>query len=94
MQDSVLTNYARLLAYLGINALAWIVYSIGLIGSLTPSQGLPSVLELMAFIGGPSLLLLFCSTLADTRAVKNFTLLELILLLCVSAYLLWFLIQH
>ena len=94
MGNNILTNYARLFAFLGVNILAVLIFCFGLIGPLTPSEGMPSMFELSAFVGGPSLLLLYGFILADTKGVKAFVLFELILLLGSSAYLLWFLARH
>ncbi len=40
--------------------LSWAIYAFGLIAPLTPSEGMPSVFDLMVFVGIPLAILAWC----------------------------------
>lgn len=42
-----------------LNAVAWFLYGVGLISPLTPSEGMPGVVDVVIFVVGPVAVLIF-----------------------------------
>lgn len=53
-----------------VAALAWFIFTLGLIGPLTPSEGSPSPRALAVFIGIPELLLIVGALVARTTLAR------------------------
>jgi hypothetical protein len=55
---------------------SWFIYGVGLISPLTPSEGMPSVLELAAFFGLPILILIYCWIQSATLWAKTMMIIQ------------------
>lgn len=49
---------------------ATIIYGVGLVAPLTPSEGIPSLLELLVFVVVPCAVLVACVIAVNSRPVK------------------------
>jgi hypothetical protein len=81
---SVLRNAGLLLAACS----AWLIFSVGLIAPLTPSEGMPHPIEILAFVGLPIALLSLVVAYARTRAAKIAALLQVAAILMITAWVL------
>lgn len=55
---------------LALNALAVVLFGVGVVAPLTPSQGVPRAVDLLVFAGVPAALLLAGLVLEHHRAVR------------------------
>jgi hypothetical protein len=67
---------------------AWLIYAVGLIARLTPSEGYPSAKALVMFLGGPVVLLVFVARHSRIRAIRVLSLLQVATILAISTWLL------
>lgn len=65
---------------LALNALAAVLFGVGLVAPLTPSHGMPRAVDLLVFAGVPAALLLAGLVLERHRAVRALWGLQLALL--------------
>jgi hypothetical protein len=67
---------------------AWVIFAIGLISPLTPSEGRPTTLSLAIFVGIPVALFGAAGGNSRERWVKIGAVVQLIVVVIVSSYLL------
>jgi len=70
----------------GLFALAWVIFAVGLIAPLTPSEGHPSTFALAIFVGIP--VALFGATAGNSRErwLKISGVVQIVLLVIVASY--------
>ncbi len=85
---SINNPFLRLFLFASTTALALCVYALGLLAPLTPSEGLPSVPELLLFVGLPVALLGACIRLAGPKWWAGFFGLQILVILAFTTYLL------
>ena len=56
--------------------LSWAIYGVGLIAPLTPSEGIPSVFDLMVFVGIPLGILALCWLKCSALWAKIFVIVQ------------------
>jgi len=72
---------------LTLNVLALFVYAFACIGPLLPSHGLPSLWILLAFVGGPSVLIFVASRLCQSLEARVFCYFEITFVVGLSLYM-------
>ncbi len=85
---SIANPFLRIFLFVLTNALALCVYALGLLAPLTPSEGLPSVLVLLLFLGHPVALLGGCIRVAGAKWWAGFLGLQILAILAFTTYLL------
>jgi hypothetical protein len=80
----VLRNAGLVLAACG----AWLIFGVGLIAPLTPSEGMPHPIEIAAFVAFPIALLSLVIGYARTRPTKVTATLQVAAILIITAWLL------
>jgi hypothetical protein len=71
------------------NFLALLLYAVGLISPLTPSEGMPRPWELLVFAGGPIALLLACARTSRTVVARIVIGVQILGVVSFTGYLLW-----
>jgi len=84
-----LTPFWRSFLIMAANFIALLIYAVGLIAPLTPSEGLPSLIEIFVFVGGPVAILGWCIYTCASRVTALFFGLQLAVVLVFSATLLY-----
>ena len=84
-----LTPFLRRLIIAAANLIALLVYVVGLISPLTPSDGFPSLIEIFVFVGTPVAILGWCIYTCGSRVTAIFLGLQLVSILAFSATLLY-----
>jgi len=79
----------RTAAALSVNLVGMLIYAIGLIGPLTPSVGMPSLVEVIAFVGGPVGLLLISVFMSRMLAARLIASCEIAGIAAFTGWLLW-----
>ena len=85
---SALTPLRRSSFVVFAHLMAWSVYAVGLVAPLTPSEGSPSLWEILAFLGIPVAILFWCTRVVVSRLAAMFAGLQLVAVLGFSAWLL------
>jgi hypothetical protein len=67
---------------------AWLIYGVGLIAPLTPSEGLPSPLEFVVFVGVPISLLVIVTRLARSKTIRVLAVIQTGIILAITSWLL------
>lgn len=88
LATSALTPYWRSLLLELANLVALIVYAVGLIAPLTPSEGVPSLPVILPFVGLPVVLLGWCIRACGSRLGAVFFGVQLAAILAFSTLLL------
>ncbi len=70
------------------NVMALLIYAVGLIAPLTPSEGSPSLAVILLFVGVPVAILTWCIRVCGSRLAALFFGLQLVAVLGFSAWLL------
>ena len=73
------------------NVLALALYMVGLIGPLTPSEGMPTAFNILLFAVIPVTILLICWRAYQGRTAKAAALVQALLIVAFSGWLSWFL---
>jgi hypothetical protein len=76
------------LLWLLMGFVAIVIYGIGLLSPLTPSEGVPSVAMILVFVGIPLGLIAVGALLAQSKIIKGIMLLEALFILTYTLYLL------
>lgn len=85
---SALTPLRRSVVVVFAHVAAWAVYAVGLVAPLTPSEGSPSIWEILVFLGIPVAILFWCTQVVVSRIAALFAGLQLVAVLGFSAWLL------
>jgi hypothetical protein len=85
---SALTPIWRSLLLTIANLMALLIYAVGLIAPLTPSEGFPSLAVILMFVGIPVAILAWCIRACGSRLAALFFGLQLGAVLGFSAWLL------
>lgn len=88
LTTSALTPYLRSHLLVLANLVALLVYAVGLIGPLTPSEGEPSLPVILSFVGMPVVLLVWCIRACGSRLGAVFFGVQLAAVLAFSTHLL------
>jgi hypothetical protein len=72
---------------LSLFAAAWVIFAIGLVSPLTPSEGRPTTLSLAIFVGIPVALCAAAGGNSHERWVKISAVVQIISVIIVSSYL-------
>jgi hypothetical protein len=83
-----LTPIWRSLLLTAANLMALLIYAVGLVAPLTPSEGSPSLLVILMFVGIPVAILAWCIRACGSRLAALFFGLQLVAVLGSSASLL------
>lgn len=67
---------------------AWLLFAVGLVSPLTPSEGVPSASDLLLFIGAPVGMLFTCAKYASERSLRWFLVAQQVAIVVVAAALL------
>jgi Ni/Fe-hydrogenase subunit HybB-like protein len=81
------SRYYRPGLALALNFFALFVYAFALIGPLLPSHGLPPFGILLAFVGGPSVVILVASRLCQSLGARIFCCFAIALIVGFSTYM-------
>ena len=79
----------RTAAALSVNLVGMLIYAVGLISPLTPSVGMPSLIEVIAFAGCPVGLLLISAFMSRMLAVRLIASFEIAGIAAFTGWLLW-----
>ena len=82
------TTTLRLASLLLVVGGAWLIFAVGLIAPLTPSEGMPHPIEIAVFVGLPILLLAMVATKVRTRAGRTAAILQLGTILVIAVWVL------
>lgn len=82
------TPIQRSLLLVAANFIALLIYAVGLIAPLTPSEGSPSLVVILMFVGAPVAILAWCTRSCGSRVAALFFGLQLVSVLGFSASLL------
>lgn len=85
---SALTPIWRSLLLATANLMALLIYAAGLVAPLTPSEGSPSLVVILMFVGIPVAILAWCIRACGSRLAALFFGLQLVAVLGFSASLL------
>jgi len=85
---SALTPNRRSLLLAAANLMALLIYSVGLVAPLTPSEGSPSLVVILMFVGAPVAILAWGIRACGSRVAALFFGLQLVAVLGFSASLL------
>jgi hypothetical protein len=88
LTTSALTLYWRSLLLVLANLVALLVYAVGLIAPLTPSEGVPSLPVILSFVGIPVVLLAWCIRACGSRLSAVFFGVQLAAILAFLTHLL------
>lgn len=83
-----------ILEYLAFSVLSWVIFGIGLLSPLTPSEGYPSWVTLFFFIGMPALLIVASMIWARRWILKFAGIVQLIFLGLLVRWLLIEVLHH
>ena len=72
-----------------LNVAGVLLYGLGLVSPLTPSEGMPNVLELFVFMACPVAFLSVSLFLSRTRVARAITVVEITGIVGFTAWLLW-----
>ncbi|NOT11953.1 MAG: hypothetical protein HOP23_09000 [Methylococcaceae bacterium] len=86
---SALTPIWRSLLLAAANLMALLIYAFGLVAPLTPSEGSPSLVAILMFVGIPVAILAWCVRACDSRIAALFFGLQLVAVLGFAASLLF-----
>jgi len=78
----------RVVLDVAVNLAALLIYAVGLIAPLTPSEGLPSLMDIVVFVGIPVALLFWCIRASRSRLIALIVGLQIATVLFFSASLL------
>ena len=73
--------------------LAWSLFAVGLLSPLTPSEGYPSLIDIVVFVGVPVLLLGLVAYRLRRPLARGLVLLQLLCIVGVSGWLLTFVLR-
>ena len=73
----------------GADLFAMLLYAVGLIVPLTPSEGMPRPWEILVFVAGPVALLAACLRASRTVAAGIVILMQILLVVTFTGWLLW-----
>jgi hypothetical protein len=76
------------LGWLLVGFVGIVIYGIGLLSPLTPSEGVPSVTMILVWVGIPLGLVSAGALLARSKVVKGMMILEVLAVITLSVYLL------
>jgi hypothetical protein len=74
-------------------AIAWLLFALGLLSPLTPSEGYPRLIDIVMFVGVPVLLLGFVAYRLRRSLALGFVLLQLLSVVGISTWLLVFVLR-
>lgn len=77
------------MALAGLNLFACLLYAVGLISPLTPSEGIPRLTDLLFFFVGPIALMSFVALRARSRDLKALVFLQIAAVVGFTSWLLW-----
>jgi hypothetical protein len=89
LTTSVLTPIWRNLFLAAANIVALLIFAVGLLSPLTPSEGFPTVVTILLFVGVPTVILAWCIRACASRLAALFFGLQLVVVLGFSAWLLY-----
>jgi hypothetical protein len=76
------------LLWLLMGFVAIVIYGIGLISPLTPSEGVPSLSMILVFVGIPLGLITAAALLSQSKIIKGIMILEALFIIVFTIYLL------
>lgn len=85
---AALTPIRRSLLLTAANLIALLIYAVGLVAPLTPSEGFPSLVVILMFVGVPVAILVWCIRACGSRLAALFFGLQLVAVLGLSVSLL------
>jgi hypothetical protein len=87
-------NTSTILKFIGGCTLAWIIFGIGLLSPLTPSEGHPEILDLVLFILTPILLITYTVYRSHNIILFIIAIPQILAIVLISKWLLMDVLAH